>query len=280
MIAEAETLPHTALPAHNTLHLTWLGQSGFLLQIGPARLLLDPYLSDSLTTKYAQTNKPHERMHLRVMAPGDIRDLDVITSSHNHTDHLDAETLIPLMAANPQARLVIPEANRAFVAQRLGIPPEAAAGLDDGTTATICGWEIHGIAAAHNALDRNSAGQHLCLGYIIRRGGFTLYHSGDTLLYPGLAERLSTFGPIDVALLPINGNRPERGVAGNLDGAEAATLAHDIGARLVIPCHYDMFRFNTADPGDLFIPTCEKLGQHYRILQAAESLEIDYSASA
>ena len=47
--------------------------------------------------------------------------------------------------------------------------------------------------------------------------------------------------------LPINGRAPERRVAGNLSGAEAARLAKSIGARLVIPCHYEMFEFNTAD---------------------------------
>jgi L-ascorbate metabolism protein UlaG (beta-lactamase superfamily) len=58
-------------------------------------------------------------------------------------------------------------------------------------------------------------------------------------------------------------------VAGNLDGREAATLARAIGARLVIPCHYDMFEFNTASP-DEFVATCEKLAQHCCVLRCGE----------
>jgi len=50
-------------------------------------------------------------------------------------------------------------------------------------------------------------------------------------------------GRTDVALLPINGQVPERRVAGNLWGDEAATVAHDIGARLAIPMHFEMFAF-------------------------------------
>ena len=46
-------------------------------------------------------------------------------------------------------------------------------------------------------------------------GSITVYHSGDTLRYPNMADLLRPFA-IDVALLPINGNRPERRVAGNL----------------------------------------------------------------
>ena len=49
-------------------HLWWLGQSGFLLQWQGGHLLFDPYLSDSLTKKYANTDKPHVRMTERVVA--------------------------------------------------------------------------------------------------------------------------------------------------------------------------------------------------------------------
>ena len=251
------------------LRLWWLGQSGFLVRFGGKFLLLDPYLSDSLTEKYVATDKPHVRLTERVIAPERFTHISVVTSSHNHTDHLDAATLIPLREANPWMQIVIPEANREFVAERLAMSPRALTGLDDGTHTNIAGFEIHGIAAAHDAIDRDSAGHCHHLGYIIRCGPWTLYHSGDTLLYPGLVEKLRAF-EIDVALLPINGRSPERRVAGNLDGAEAAQLAHDIVATCVIPCHYDMFAFNTADPADLFIPECSRLLQPHRVLHAGE----------
>ncbi|MEA3208853.1 MAG: hypothetical protein QOE70_1910 [Chthoniobacter sp.] len=252
------------------LRLWWLGQSGFLVRIGGRRLLLDPYLSDALTEKYAGTDQPHVRMTERVIAPERLAAIDVVTSSHNHTDHLDAATLLALRRANPHLAMVIPEANRAFVAQRLGIDPAEPIGLDDGAPAAVAGFAFHGIAAAHNKIDCDDEGHHRYLGYVIRAGGWTIYHSGDTLPYPKLVEKLLRFAPIDVALLPINGNRPERRVAGNLDGAEAARLAQDIGAQWVIPCHYEMFEFNTADPCDLFLPECERLGQGCRVLRAGE----------
>jgi L-ascorbate metabolism protein UlaG (beta-lactamase superfamily) len=74
---------------------------------------------------------------------------------------------------------------------------------------------------------------------------------------------------VDVALLPINGHAPERRVAGNLDGRDAAFLANDIGAKVVIPCHYEMFEFNTASPQE-FMTECERLGQPYKVLRAGE----------
>ena len=258
----------------DALRVWWLGQSGFLVRCGGRFALLDPYLSDSLTKKYADTDKPHVRMTERVIAPERLTEIEVITSSHNHTDHLDAETLRPLLAANPQARLIIPEANRAFVANRLGISVCEPVGLDDGASATVGAFTFHGIAAAHNELTRDGAGRHQFLGCVIRCGRWTIYHSGDTLLYDGLAEKLRAFAPIDIALLPINGNAPERRVAGNLDGREAAQLAHAIGARCVVPCHYEMFAFNTADPRALFLPECERLRQPYRVLRAGEGFAL------
>lgn len=74
---------------------------------------------------------------------------------------------------------------------------------------------------------------------------------------------------MDVAILAINGNRPERRVAGNLDGWEAAQLGKDIGAPIVIPCHYDMFEFNTVEP-DEFVSACKELGQPCQVLRNGE----------
>src|SRR2546421_9430008 len=90
--------------ARETLSLWWLGQSGFLLQWQGRHLLFDPYLSDSLTKKYAQTEKPHVRMTERVIAPEKLDFIDIVTSSHGHTDHLDGETLIPLLKTNPAVK--------------------------------------------------------------------------------------------------------------------------------------------------------------------------------
>jgi len=257
--------------AAGALRLSWLGQSGFLVEHDGRRLLFDPYLSDSLTTKYASTDKPHVRMTERVIAPEKLSGIDVVTSSHNHTDHFDAETLRPLRAANPGMQFVIPEANRTFIANRLGCDLSDAIGLDDGTSVNVAGFEFHGLASAHNELERDAQGRHIYLGYVVKCGEWTIYHSGDTLLYPGLVEKLRRFR-IDIALLPINGNRPERRVAGNLDGREAAWLAKEIGARVVVPHHYEMFEFNTADPRELFVPECERLGQAYRVLRAGEAM--------
>jgi L-ascorbate metabolism protein UlaG (beta-lactamase superfamily) len=256
--------------------LWWLGQSGFLLVQNNRAILLDPYLSDSLTQKYTNTDKPHVRITERVVDPEIFAaagiDCDFITSSHNHTDHFDPETLLPLLAF-PFPDLVIPAANREIAIERLGGNfASHLKYLDDGTSLTLNDIEIHGIASAHNTVERDENGHCRFLGYVIRWGALTIYHSGDTLLHDQLVPSLRRF-EIDIALLPINGDKPERRVAGNLDGPQAAKLAHDIGAHCVIPCHYDMFEFNTASP-DEFVAACARLNQKCHVLRNGEGRDI------
>lgn len=248
--------------------LWWLGQSGFLLQWQGVHVLLDPYLSDALTKKYSHTDKPHVRMTELAVDPDRLSFIDIVTSTHNHTDHLDAETVCPILAANPRVKLVVAEANRAFVADRLKIDPALPIGLDDGASVEISGIKFSGVASAHESLDRDQHGRSKYLGYVLQFGAWMIYHSGDTVRYEGMAEKLFPF-KIDVALLPINGRAPERRVPGNLFGREAAQLARDIEAKLVIPCHFEMFEFNTALP-DEFIQHCKKIGQAFKVLRCGE----------
>jgi L-ascorbate metabolism protein UlaG (beta-lactamase superfamily) len=248
--------------ATGPLDLWWLGQSGFLVAYEGRHLLLDPYLSDSLTRKYADTDKPHVRMTERVIEPERLGFVDVVTASHAHTDHLDPDTLRAL-----DADLVAPEAHRELATQRAGRAP---IGIDDGETVELAGFSITAVPAAHEAIERDDAGRMLHLGYVVHCGPFTLYHAGDTIAYEGMAERV---GAVDVALLPINGRAPERHVAGNLNGEEAAALAHEIGARLAVPMHFEMFEFNT-EPPDAFAAACERVGQPYRVLRAGERLTL------
>jgi L-ascorbate metabolism protein UlaG (beta-lactamase superfamily) len=257
--------------------LWWLGQSGFVLQWRGRHLLLDPYLSDSLTKKYAHTDKPHVRMTERAVDPATLDFIDVVTSSHNHTDHLDAETLGPLLRVNNGIALIVAMANRKFVAERLGIDPSFPVGLEIGQSNDAGPFRIEAVPAKHDQLGPEF------VGYIVRCGPWTIYHSGDTLLYDGMVELLRLH-KVDVALLPINGRAPERRVAGNLNAAEAAQLGKQIAARTVIPCHYEMFAFNTADPQD-FAKACDAIGQPYRILHCGErwestSLEADRTREA
>jgi L-ascorbate metabolism protein UlaG (beta-lactamase superfamily) len=203
-----------------------------------------------------------------VIDPARLSFVDVVTSSHNHTDHLDAETLVRILTGDPRPKLVIAESNRAFAADRLSIDPAIPIGVDDGTTVEVLGIRFSGVASAHETVERDDHGRARFLGYVLQFGEWVVYHSGDTIRYSGMAEKLRTFG-VHVALLPINGRAPERRVAGNLSGPEAAQLAKDISAKVVIPCHFEMFEFNTAPPEE-FVNECRRMGQPCQVLRCGE----------
>ena len=251
--------------------LWWLGQSGFLVQFAGQHLLLDPYLSDALTTKYAGTRQPHIRLTERVVDPARLDFIDGVTSSHRHTDHLDAETLVPLMRANPEVEILVPRAQLEFSAARLQIDEQRLLTIDAGESIDIKGFRINAITAAHETVDRDESGHCLFLGFVVQFGAWTLYHSGDTIPHAELLPQLERFA-IDVALLPINGRAPQRHVSGNFWGREAAELAHRIGSQLVIPCHYGMFSFNSVTP-DEFVLACHQLNQPYAVLRSGERWE-------
>jgi len=208
-----------------------------------------------------------------VIDPGLLTGIDIVTSSHNHTDHLDAITLRAVLDHNPGIRLVIPEANRTFVCNRIGCERSFPMGVNDGQEVRMGEFSITGVPAAHNEIERDHHGRCLYLGYLVRFGDWTIYHSGDTLYHDGLVEALRPAKP-DVAFLPINGNDPSRRVAGNMNGAEAARLGREIGSRMVIPHHFHLFEFNTAEP-DLFEASCHAIGQPFVTMKLGERLHID-----
>jgi L-ascorbate metabolism protein UlaG (beta-lactamase superfamily) len=255
------------------LHLWWLGQSGYLIHWQGHHLLIDPYLSDSLTQKYAGTNKPHVRMTERVIAPEQLDFVDVVTSSHNHTDHLDQETLTPLLRVNPNMTVLVSRANVQFAAERLRVSIERLSSIRVNDEAMPIGpFTFYALPSAHETLEQDENGDHRCIGFIVQVGKWTIYHSGDCIPYDGLADRLKQ-RTIDLALLPINGRDPARGVAGNFTPEEAAQLGREVNAGLVIPCHYEMFEFNTVSP-QAFVKAAEQIGQRYHLLKCGERLDL------
>ncbi|MFO0951317.1 MAG: MBL fold metallo-hydrolase [Isosphaeraceae bacterium] len=264
---------HDTDPCCGTMAAWWLGQSGFLLKSGGVTVLVDPYLSEHLTTKYAESKRPHVRMTRAPLRGADLSGVDVILASHKHSDHLDPGTVPDLLAASPNAKLVLP-ASLVEYAEGLGLPADRLVGLVAGERFTMPGLSVKAIPSAHEGLDTDAAGRHLYLGYLIELGGLRAYHSGDTLAYEGLETAVGP-GPVDVMFLPVNGRDPARGVAGNMTADEAVTLASRVGPRYVVPHHYDMFTFNTV-PVSAFRDAARHLASDVRpkVLACGERWEL------
>ena len=226
--------------------LWWLGQSGLLVKSRWATVLIDPYLSESLTAKYAGTAKPHIRMTRCPVDPSLLTMIDLVCCSHKHSDHMDPATLTAVLKSSPQAELVLPTALIGHAGQ-IGIESDRLVGLNHGEVYENSEKKIavRAISAAHEGLDQNELGEFLYLSFVMEMDGVKIFHSGDTIPWDGQSEAVGE--GVDVAFLPINGRDSSRGVPGNMTSDEAVEFAASLRARHVIPHHYDTFTFNTVD---------------------------------
>ena len=226
----------------------WLGQAGFLVETSTARFVIDAYLSDSLAQKYRGTATPHIRMAPPPIDAAALRDIDFVIATHGHTDHLDPGTLAPLAAANPLCRFIVPGSCGALALER-GVPPSRLIEAEAFRDISIGGIGLHPLPSAHEELAIDARGRHLALGYLIEADGLCIYHPGDCIPYPGLADNLRSYR-VDLALLPVNGRdaaRTAAGIIGNFSLEEAVALARDQGFGATLGHHFGLFDFNTID---------------------------------
>ncbi|MDI2033572.1 MBL fold metallo-hydrolase [Paenarthrobacter nitroguajacolicus] len=228
------------------LRFWWLGQAGFAFEYAGRRILLDPYLSDSLAKKYAGTLFPHTRLQPVPVDPAEVRGVEAVLHSHAHTDHLDPDTVAGLLERNSPV-FVAPRARR-DVALARHIPQDRLLAVTDGDVADLGGGvTVTAVPAAHEELEYDANGDSVFLGYILDIAGVRIYHSGDCVPYEGQAELLRSHA-VDLALLPINGrdtHRLRNGVPGNFTVHEAAALCKQAAIPVVVGHHFGLFDFNT-----------------------------------
>lgn len=233
--------------------LVWLGQAGFWIETGAHRILIDPYLSDSLARKYAGHRNNHCRMMPPPVLPDDLPAPDIVLITHAHTDHMDPDTLGPLARRFPALPFVVPAAQLATARRRIG-PDARLIAVDAGQSLSpLTGLRLIVLPAAHEALERDTEGRHYFLGYAIRSGGSCIFHPGDTIPFAGQLDLVRALAA-DIALFPVNGRDEARlaaGIPGNFTLAEAISLAHDAGIPFLIPHHFGMFAFNTVDEAQI-----------------------------
>lgn len=255
------------------LALWALGQYGFLLKGGATTVIIDPYLSNSIAERGDTPPGTLDRLIPIMVESSALSMIDVALITHAHTDHCDPQTIPPLLRSAPHARvfgsyaacdrLVECGVDRSHMA----VPPvDQPIRVNDDLLITP-------IPAAHYEFEPDADGNPAYLGFLVQLNSVTIYHSGDTIIYPGLIERLRPY-TIDIACLPINGRdwfREQAGLIGNMDYREAAELAVSIGARVLILSHNDLFASNRISPAN-FVDyiAAQYPRQRWHMLQAGE----------
>jgi len=219
------------------LGITFIGHSSFLVQIGGQKLLIDPVFAERLIA-LRRLRRPGVRIK-------DLPPIDVVLLSHAHMDHLNRPSLRRIVAHNNKLTgeapiAVVPWGVEDLVSD-LGFARVVT--LEWWQTKSIGGLEVTLTPCKHWGARLFKDTHRGFGGYVIRGGGHSLYHSGDTAYFDGFAkigERLQT----EVALLPIGAYRPDsyRGVHACPEEALQGFL--DLGARRMIPMHYGTFRLS------------------------------------
>ena len=252
------------------IHVWWLGQSGFLIKWDGMGLLIDPYLSESVTRSSEGSDTPLERVSPRVIDPLKLSGIDLVVSSSTRPDRLDPETILALRAANPSLKLVVPAGIARDANDALGKAGPPILGVNAGTFVKVDAFDIHGIEAATPKIHVDGNRNSKFLGFAVLFGPFSIYFSGETVWHSQLVRQVRRW-PVNLAILPINGVEKSGESGDTLNGFEAAALSKAISASIAVPCHYDMF-----EPGnvstDEFVESCERLGQRYRLLKLGQRM--------
>lgn len=198
--------------------LHWLGHATVLFDLPGFRLMTDPFLRDRLGPL---------RRHGPVPQPRAIGPVDFVAISHAHPDHFDRASL---QALNGDPLVIVPRGLGGAV-RRSGL---RAREVSVGEMVTlVANWTISAVPARHWRWP--GAPRAAAIGYLIEGPGTRgIYFAGDTAPYPTMARFASR---VDVALLPVGSWGPHLG-PGHLTPRSAATVAAELGARLVVPIHW------------------------------------------
>ena len=195
-----------------------------------------------------------ERLLPIPIVPDSVTDAAWVLITHDHIDRCDPHTLPKIAKASPKAQFIGPSSVLDNL-EKWGVDASRLhqARVDEWLPLGI-GLRVIAIPAAHPEFALDSQGRDLFVGYLLEHGKKTIYHAGDTSLKQEIIDNIKQHGSVHVAFLPVNEQnffRQQRGIIGNMIVREAFGFAEEIGAKEVIPVHWDMFAVNWATPKEI-----------------------------
>ena len=219
----------------------WISQAGFVFKSPAGKVVfIDPYLTDYVQRALPEYGDGFKRIMAKNIDPEEV-DADLVISTHAHQDHLDVDAL-PGLLKNPRIHFIgAPDCRDVYIKE--GVPVDRFTIIHEHESIQSGDIKITGIKADHGESTPDA------LGVLFDIDGIKIWQVGDSAYRPDLWQDLFKM-KIDILLAPING------AYGNLNGIEAAKLAHDAGVKVVIPCHYWMFALHYGSPAE-FLDACK-----------------------
>ena len=197
------------------LTFNYFGHACFQLDDGKYKLLFDPFL----------TGNPQAKIN-----PDEI-ETDYILVTHAHSDHVgDGYDILKRTGATA---IGIPEITD------FGGENVKSINMNLGGTLNLPFGFVRMVPALHSS---GIAGGVAC-GYVVGIGGKVIYFAGDTALFSDM-KLIGERDQIDYAILPIGGHY-------TMDSFDAAKAVEFLGAKNVIPVHYDTWDIIKQNPEEL-----------------------------
>lgn len=199
--------------------ITWLGQAGLLFESKQIKILIDPYLSDSVKNVQPQNWRrvPVDERFFGITP-------DVIVLTHDHLDHTDPETLKHFLKENTGVCVLASKKAWERVRKTFSGIKNNYVLFDPGTEWTEKGVRFRAVYAEHS--------DSCAIGVVIHAEGKNYYVTGDTLYNERIFDSLPD--QIDYVFLPVNG------AGNNMNMEDAKRFCERLGA-VAIPMHCGLF---------------------------------------
>jgi L-ascorbate metabolism protein UlaG (beta-lactamase superfamily) len=251
--------------------ITFIGHSSFLIQMAGPAVLVDPVFATRLILLRRQ-RRPGVRVR-------DLPPIDAVLITHAHMDHLNLPSLRAVVRAMrrrglPAPMAIVPNGVGDLV-RRVGFREVQELRWWESTEIEGRGIPLRVTAtpARHWGARMFSDTHRGFGGYVIETAGSpVIYHSGDTAYFDGFGEIGRRLQP-EVALLPIGAYFPDSHRAVHTSPEEAMRAFVDVGARTMIPMHYNTFRLGRepmSEPLPRLLAAAERAGMSARIHPLAE----------
>jgi len=210
------------------LSAVWIGHATVLLRLGDQRVLTDPNLSGLLYIVPRDTPAS--------VRANEIPFVHAVLISHMHFDHFDRPTLRSL---SPNTAIFYPDGGQPYAGSLTQYRREALAPWQSTRVGKLT---ITAVPVQHfgGRYGFDAFWNHAYTGYVIEADGVKVFFGGDTGNAPELFREVGErFPGIDLALIPIAPYRGEKGNRVHANPAEALEIFRAVGARHMIPIHYE-----------------------------------------
>ena len=272
------TRPHEAWlrPVDSGLRTTWLGHSTVLVEIDGRRVLTDPVFGKRASPLSFAGPR---RFHPVPAELAELPPLDVVLLSHDHYDHLCADTMRRL------AKMRVPVVTALGVGahlERLGVDPALVTELDWDESAEVGGLHFTAVPCQHfsgrGLGDRNRT---LWASWVVRGDRHKVFFSGDTGLTPQYLDVGRAHGPFDLVMLEIGAFHPAWSTI-HLGPDNALVAFEMLGGGTLLPVHWGTFNLALHDwdePAETLVRLAERSGQRVltpRLGQVFEPSHMDH----